>query len=380
MRDATGRLASWVGILCNLILAVGKMTIGLISGSISVVADGLNNLMDTASSIIALLGFKFAAKKADKEHPFGHGRYEYISALAVAVLVLVVGIELGKSSFGKILSPTPVDFGPLSFSILIGSILLKLWLSAFNRNIGQSINSTVFKATAIDSRNDVIATSAVLLTAILSRFTGMNLDGWAGLGVAAFIIYNGISLVRETLNPLLGEAPEPELVKYITDKIAEHNSVIGTHDLIVHDYGYGRQFASIHVEISSDMDAAIAHRIIDGIERDFLINDNIHLIIHHDPVITSDKTRLWVENQVKEIDGRMSIHDLNIEKYPDHTDYFFDVYVPPEIEISEQELRSRIEELLKNGDKHVHAMITIDRSHIETLYKDIKGVKNGEKS
>ncbi|MFA5528371.1 MAG: cation diffusion facilitator family transporter, partial [Peptostreptococcales bacterium] len=199
VRDATGRLASWVGILCNLILAVGKMTIGLISGSISVVADGLNNLMDTASSIIALLGFKFAAKKADKEHPFGHGRYEYISALAVAVLVLVVGIELGKSSFGKILSPTPVDFGPLSFSILIGSILLKLWLSAFNRNIGQSINSTVFKATAIDSRNDVIATSAVLLTAILSRFTGMNLDGWAGLGVAAFIIYNGISLVRETL-------------------------------------------------------------------------------------------------------------------------------------------------------------------------------------
>lgn len=289
VRTSIGSFAGWVGIICNLSLVAGKMVVGLVSGSISVIADALNNLLDAVSSIIALVGFKIAAKKADKEHPFGHGRYEYISGLAVAVIVLVVGIELGKSSLAKILAPTPVDFNLVSLMVLVASILLKLWLSAFNRSVGLSINSTTLKATGVDSRNDALATSAVLLTAVLARFTGINLDGWASLGVAAFIFYSGIGLVKEALNPLLGEAPTPELAGYISDKITAHECVLGTHDLIVHDYGPGRLFASAHVEISGEMDALTAHQIIDTIERDFLENDNIHLIIHHDPVATDDQ-------------------------------------------------------------------------------------------
>lgn len=286
VRTALGSFAGWVGIFCNLLLVAGKVAVGLAAGSVSVIADGLNNLLDAAGSIIALFGFKLAAKEPDEEHPFGHGRYEYIAGLAVSVLVLVVGIELGRSSFDKILAPTPVDFGLFSFIVLVASILLKLWLCNFYRSLGSSISSTTLKATAVDSRNDAISTFAVLLTAAVSRFAGINLDGWAGIGVAAFIVYNGIGLVRDTLNPLLGEAPEPDLVRYISEIIVEHECVTGIHDLIVHDYGPGRKYASAHVEISSEVDSTTVHQVIDGIERSLLQNDNIHLIIHHDPVET----------------------------------------------------------------------------------------------
>lgn len=370
VRTAIGSFAGWVGIFCNLFLVAGKMAVGLASGSISVIADALNNLLDAVSSVIALIGFKIAAKKADKEHPFGHGRYEYISGLAVAVLVLVVGIELGKSSLAKILAPTPVDFSLVSLIVLAASILLKLWLSAFNRSVGLSISSTTLKATGVDSRNDAVATSAVLLTAVLARFTGMNLDGWASLGVAAFILYSGIGLVKEALNPLLGEAPAPELIRYISEKIRAYECVLGTHDLIVHDYGPGRLIASAHVEISGEIDALTAHQLIDTIERDFLENDNIHLIIHHDPVATGDQNdyqRLWVEGQVKTIDTRLSIHDLRIEDYPGHTDYSFDVFAPPEIKTPDSELRMLILEALQTKDKPAQVTITIDRSSADTL-------------
>ena len=252
MRGDVGRFASWMGIFINLLLVAGKVIAGLLSGSVSVVADGLNNMMDAAASIITLVGFKIAAKKADKEHPFGHGRYEYIAGLAVAVLVLVVGIELGKSGVARILNPAPVEFGPAIFLILAASIALKLWMGGFNRNVGKRINSSALKAVSVDSRNDAITTGAVLVSAMVSRFTGLRLDGWAALGVALFIIYNGISLVRETLDPLLGMPPSSELAQHIIEKIASYDGVLGIHDLIVHDYGPDRRYVSAHVEMPSN--------------------------------------------------------------------------------------------------------------------------------
>ena len=289
VRSDVGRFACWMGIFFNLLLVAGKVIAGLLSGSVSVVADGLNNLMDAAGSIITLAGFKIAAKKADKEHPFGHGRYEYIAGLAVAVLVLVVGIELGKSGITKILNPASVQFGPVILLILAASILLKLWMAGFNQNLGTRINSSALKAVSVDSRNDAITTGAVLVSAVVSRFTGLNLDGWAALGVALFIVYNGISLVRETLDPLLGMPPSSELAKYIIEKIASYDGVLGIHDLIVHDYGPDRRYISAHVEMPGDEDPLVTHDIIDKIEKDFLQNDRIHMIIHYDPVIKEEE-------------------------------------------------------------------------------------------
>jgi divalent metal cation (Fe/Co/Zn/Cd) transporter len=242
-------------------------------------------------------------------------------------------------------------------------------MTAFNRDVGQLISSASLKAASVDSRNDAIATTTVLAAAVAAYFTGLNLDGWMGLGVAAFIVYSGIGLVKDTLNPLLGEAPETEFIKYVADKIAGYEGVLGMHDLIVHDYGPGRRFASAHVEMSSDVDALISHDIIDNIERDFLINDNIHLIIHYDPIITgeqADNTRVWVEQQVKMVDSRLSIHDLRLVDGPSHTNYVFDVLVPPESEMPEDQLRLRIEEAVQKSDKPIHAIVTIDHSYAPT--------------
>ena len=370
VRVAIGSLAGWVGIICNLLLVVGKATVGFVSGSVSVTADALNNLLDAVSSIILLIGYKISSKQADEEHPFGHGRYEYISGFIVAVLILVVGIELGKSSIEKVLNPTPVEFGLLSFIVLGVSVLLKMWMFVFNRSLGKRTNSKLLKVTSADSRNDAIATSAVLLAAIISRFAGINLDGWMGLGVGIFIIFDGIMLVKESLNPLLGEAPQEELIAHIFDKISEYEDIIGAHDLIVHDYGPGHRFASAHVEISSELDMLSAHEIVDNIERDFLLSDDIHLIIHIDPIDISEKInnkRLWVECQVKTVDERLSIHDLNFEENAARITYSFDVLAPPDIEIPEQQLREQIEKALQREDKPVELKITIDHSHAETL-------------
>lgn len=370
VRSACGRLAGLVGIVCNLLLVAGKLTVGSVSGSVSIIADGLNNLSDAASSVIALVGFKVAARTADKEHPFGHGRFEYIAGLAVAVMILVIGIELGQSSLAKIISPTPVAFGFWGFAVLTASVLLKVWMAVFNRSMGQRISSATLQAVSADSRNDAIATTAVLLAAMVSHFTGVNLDGWMGLGVAVFIVYSGVGFVRDTMNPLLGEAPPPELVKYIADKIAGYEGVLGTHDLIVHDYGPGRRFASAHVEMPSELDALIAHDIIDNIERDLWENDSIHLIIHYDPIVTgeeADSIRAWVDRQVKTIDDRLTIHDLRLVDGPSHTNYIFDVVTPPEFEIPEKELLKRIEEAVQQGEKPIHTVVTIDRSYAATL-------------
>lgn len=369
VRTAYGSLAGWVGIVCNLLLVAGKLAVGFFSGSVAIIADGLNNLSDAASSIVALVGFKVAARKADREHPFGHGRYEYMSGLVVAVMVLLIGIELGKSSFKKIILPTPVAFGFWGYIVLLASVLLKTWMAAFNRNVGERINSLTLQATSVDSRNDALTTSAVLLAMVISHFFHVNLDGWMGLGVAGFIIYGGIGLIKETLNPLLGEAPPPEFVEYISKKIAAYEGILGTHDLIVHDYGPERRFASAHVEMSSGLDAMISHDIIDKIQRDFLENDNIHLIIHYDPIVTDKQTgciRAWVEQQVKAIDERLNVHDLRLVQGRHHMNYIFDVVVPPEFEIAEAELRKRIQEAIQQGDASIHVIVNIDSAFVDT--------------
>lgn len=283
-RNEIGSLASWSGIILNILLVVAKVIAGIISGSVSVIADGLNNLTDAACSVITLIGFKISSKEADKEHPFGHGRLEYFSGVTVAVLILIVGFELGKTSINKILNPTPVDYGWMTLVILVVSVLLKLWMALFTKELGEKINSTALIAVSADNRNDTISTAVVFITAIISRFTFVNLDGLAGLGVAGFIIFNGIILIKDTINPLLGEAPSDELVNNITKKIESYDCVLGIHDLIVHDYGPGKQYASAHVELHSDIEPLVSHGVIDEIEKDFLQEENIHLVIHHDPV------------------------------------------------------------------------------------------------
>ena len=285
VRKSIGTFASWFGILINLLLVMSKVLIGLFAGSISVVADGLNNFMDATGSIIVLVGLKMAAKKADEEHPHGHGRYEYLAGLAVAVLVLVVGIELARGGIAEIIWPTSVSFTRPLFVVLIVSIAVKAWMALFYRRLALKIDSTPLKAVSVDSRNDVLATGAVLLSTTLSRLIGVPLDGWAALGVAIFIVYNGVGLVRETVSPLVGEAPSDELVDFISRKIAGYEGVLGIHDLIIHDYGPDRRYVSAHVEMPSDWDPLVTHEIIDGIERDLLENDRIHLIIHYDPVV-----------------------------------------------------------------------------------------------
>lgn len=284
VRNKIGNFASWIGIILNILLVVIKVFAGAISNSISVIADGLNNLMDAVGSVITLIGFKLANKKADKEHPFGHGRYEYIAGLIVAVLILLVGLELGKTGIDKIINPSNVEYGLLTLTILVVSVFIKLWMAYFSNKLGKRINSTALIAVAVDSRNDVIATSAVFITALISRFANINLDGLAGLGVAVFIIYNGIILIKETISPIIGESPSQELVDNITNRIEVHKHILDVDDLIIHDYGPGKQYASAHVKMSSKIDPVYAHEYIDEIEDDVMEDLNVHLVIHYVPV------------------------------------------------------------------------------------------------
>ncbi|MDL2254039.1 cation diffusion facilitator family transporter [Ruminococcaceae bacterium OttesenSCG-928-I18] len=367
VRAAYGKLCGVLGIFCNLLLVCGKFLAGLFSGSIAVMADAVNNLSDAAGSLITLVGFRLSQKPADSNHPFGHARFEYIAGLAVAVLVMVIGIELGKSSIDKILHPGEVSFGLLTFAILAGSILLKLWMAFFNRNIGRKIGSGTLEATYADSRNDVLATSAVLAAALVHHFTGLYLDGWMGLAVAVFILVNGCLLVRDTLNPLLGTAPDPSFVRYVEEKIESYPGVLGTHDLVVHDYGPGRRFASAHVEMSRHEDVMEAHDIIDNIEWDFLSEDKLHLIIHYDPIDSGqaelDPARSRAIKAIESIDPRLRLHDFRLIAGRRHDNYIFDVVVPSGFGHGPDELKRQIEAKLQNGPRPVHAHITVDDSY-----------------
>ena len=367
VRTAYGKFSGIVGIVCNAVLFIGKIIAGTLSGSVAITADAVNNLSDASSSVISLFGFKLASRPADEEHPYGHGRYEYLSGLMVAVFIMVIGVELFKNSVGKILHPEHVEFSLLSAGVLVFSILLKLWMMFFNKKIGALINSKTLKATAMDSRNDVVTTSAVLIAAAISHFTGVELDGWMGVAVAAFIMYSGFGLVRDTIDPMLGKAPDEEQVDSIRKKILSYKGVLGTHDLMVHDYGPGRQFASVHVEMAAEDDVIENHDVIDNIERDFLKNDGLHMVVHFDPISTKDslvnELRTWISEQIKHLDSRLTIHDLLIVKGTTHTNVIFDCVVPHDMEIGEKEIKKFAANIVAEKYPNYYTVVTIDRSY-----------------
>ena len=367
VRAAYGKLSGTIGIICNIILFISKIIIGTISGSVSITADAVNNLSDASSSIISLLGFKLAERPADTEHPYGHGRYEYLSAMSVAMLIIIIGVELLKSSVGKIINPSPVNFGPALVITLVFSMLAKLWMMFFNKKTSKMINSKTLAATALDSRNDVISTFAVLCGAIISSITSFELDGIIGLIVALFILISGFNLVKETIDPMLGVAPDPEFVTHIKNKIMSYEGVLGMHDLIVHDYGPCRKFASVHVEMAAEGDVLVSHDIIDNIEMDFLQNDSLHMIIHYDPILTQNSLtsdlRKQVAELVKEIDPELTIHDLRVVPGPTHTNLVFDCLASFELKISDSDLKKEITTLVREQHPDYNCVITIDRNY-----------------
>lgn len=366
VRTEYGKLFSITGIFANILLFIIKLTAGWLTASVSIMADAVNNLSDASSSIISLLGFKLASKPADAEHPYGHGRYEYLSGLMVSVLILTIGLELLKTGIEKTIHPEPVTFGWLPALILILSIGIKLWMMYFGITIGKRIDSQTITATAADSRNDVISTAAVLLSSVISHFTSFQLDGIIGIAVALFILYSGFCLVKDTLAPLLGKAPDPELTESIRRRILSYPGVLGTHDLMIHDYGPGRQFASVHVEMAAENDVTESHDVIDNIERDF-IRDGLNIIVHFDPIITKDDMihdlRHWLADEVKTIDCRLTVHDLRIVNGPTHTNLIFDCVVPVDFPETDTSLKKRISALVQEKYPTYYCVITLDKSY-----------------
>ena len=330
-RARVGSLAGTVGIVCNLLLFLGKITAGLLSGSVAIAADGWNNLSDAASSIVTLVGFRFSRKPADAHHPYGHARAEYLSGLCVAVLILFIGVELAKSSLGKIFAPEPVELTALTIFVLVGSIAMKLWMALFVGKLGKLIGSKALEATSADSRNDVITTSAVLVSCLIGRFFGVDIDGWSGLAVAAFILWSGYGIARETMSTLLGEQ-DRELAEKLTALVLRHRGILGIHDLLIHDYGPGRCFASAHVELSAEEDPLVCHEIIDHLECDALRELNVHLVIHHDPVAVNDaewgRLRSIVEAAAAGVDARLSVHSFRLVRGRGMPRLVFDLAVP----------------------------------------------------
>lgn len=367
-RTRVGALTGMACIALNVVLCLAKGAIGLVSGSVSIVADALNNLTDASSNIVSVLGFKLASRPADPEHPYGHGRYEYLSGLVVATMVLLIGVELIRSSIEKIIDPTPVEFSAALVAVLVMSIAVKLWMAAFNRGLGDRIDSDTLRATAQDSKNDAIATTAVLVTSIIGYTAGINLDAWAGLAVGGYIIYSGIDLIKDTVDPLLGEAPDPKLVAHIRSKIMDYEGVLGTHDLMVHDYGPGRQFASAHVEMAAEADPLVSHDTLDNIEQAFKDEDGLIVTLHYDPIVTDDPEVLDMRNRIndmaKSIDARMSIHDLRCVPGPTHTNVIFDCLRPAGCALSPTEVKERLSERVVAVYPQAICKITVDEDYV----------------
>lgn len=365
IRARIGKLSGAVGIICNCLLAAGKLIVGHMTSSMSITADGLNNLSDGASSIVTLLGFKLAEKPADRKHPYGHARIEYIAGLTVAVMILFIGLELGKSSVQKFINPAPIEFSFTAVWVLCASILVKLFMMLFNLKMGRRINSNTLLATAADSRNDVMTTSAVLAASIVEHFYDVRIDGVMGIAVSLFILYSGIKLAGETMSPLLGEGANPELQKQITDYINGCPMVLGCHDLMVHDYGPGRRYASIHVEIDKNEDPMACHARIDRMERECLKNYGTHLVIHYDPVVTDDpevnSTKRLVNTIIKVRDGRLTIHDFRMVDDGESVKMSFDMILPEDLRGQEQSIKETVEKALNSLDsKKYYADITFD--------------------
>lgn len=367
VRGAYANLAGIVGIVTNLVLFIIKLSVGLLSNSVSILADAFNNLSDAASSIITIIGFKMANKPADAEHPFGHGRIEYITAMIVSFMVMLVGLQFVKTSFQKIINPTLVTFELWPFILLLISIGFKFWLSKFNKAIGNKINSSTLKATATDAMGDVFTSTTVVISFLISKFTTLPIDGYIGIVVALAIVYSGFSLIKETLSPLLGEPPDPVLVSDITDMVMSYDNITGIHDLIVHNYGPGRIMASIHAEIPSNIDIMEIHHIIDTAEREISKKLNIYLVIHMDPICVDTDEIIEARNMVKDVLSKYedvkSFHDFRVVGENNNKNLIFDIEVCPTClanEISSAKLLDNIEKDIKEKAPEYNCVITVD--------------------
>lgn len=366
VRERYGTLSGAVGILLNLCLSLGKFLAGLATGAVSVTADAFNNLSDAATSVVTLVGFRLAGRGADEDHPYGHGRMEYLAGLAVSVAILLVGVELAKGALEKILHPEAVRFSWLSAGILCASIAVKLWMFVFNKDMSRRISSAAMAATAADSLSDCVATSAVLLGLLVSHFAQVSIDGWVGVVVAAFVLRAGWESAKDTIDPLLGKAPDPELVVGIRDTVMAHPEIAGVHDLMVHDYGPGHIMASLHAEVSIDADMAATHDVIDNIERE--LNHKYHIIatIHMDPIATNDERITALREEVlalaQQLHPAMTIHDFRMTEGPSHTNLIFDVVVPRSCQLSDEEVRRELARLAREKDPRYIAVIQVDHS------------------
>ena len=364
-RAKTGKLSGGVGIVCNLLLFGLKLLVGIVSGAVSITADAMNNLSDATSSVVTLVGFKLAEKPADEDHPYGHARYEYLSGLAVAAMIIVIGFELAKSSVEKIITPTAVAFSVPVLLVLVGSVLVKLWLSHFQKHLGQRIRSAALLAAATDSCNDVLATGAVLAALTVEHFTNLRIDGFVGLGVAVFILYSGVSMAKQTISPLLGETASPELRELIVGVVCAEPKVLGYHDLMVHDYGPGQRFATMHVEMDEKESALQCHEIIDNLERICLNEHNVHLVLNYDPVVTGDAELEHIKQRVltllQEQDSRITIHDFRMVQGQGHTNLIFDTSLPADLMHRQKEIKANLDEQLnREGNSKYYTVITFD--------------------
>ena len=365
VRAAIGTLSGLVGIVCNVLLFAFKLLVGTLTGSVSITADAMNNLSDACGSIVTFIGFRVADKPADEHHPYGHARAEYLSGLGVAALILVIGLELVKTSVEKIIHPTPVTFTTVAAVVLLASIAVKFWMNLFNRSLAKRIDSTALMATAADSRNDCITTGAVLIAAVVEKLTNIPVDGWIGLAVALFILYSGLNLAKDTISPLLGEGADPELREKIVDYIVAQPKVLGYHDLMVHDYGPGQRFASLHVEMDCREDPLECHERIDDMERECLRSHNVHLVIHYDPVVIDNPELTALKDKVlcllQTRDPRLSLHDFRMVPGKKHMNLVFDVALPRDMKDRGEELRSWVEDTLNaEGEMVYHVIITFD--------------------
>lgn len=365
VRVAYGYLCGAVGIALNILLFAGKIIAGTISGSVAVTADAFNNLSDAGSSIISLIGFRLASQKPDPHHPFGHGRFEYIASLIISIIIVLMGFELGKSSFEKIVAPQAVEYSAVTFAVLGVSVLVKLYMFFYNNSVGKKIDSATMRATAMDSISDAVSTGAVLISAVIAMFTNLALDGWMGLVVAAFIMVTGFKSAKETIDSLLGTPPSPEFVKQIEDMTLQYDDIIGVHDMIVHNYGPGRTFVSLHAEVPSDGDIVAIHDTVDNAEREIAKELGCLVTIHMDPVDVHDEhtaqLREKVSEIIKQINPDITFHDFRVVSGPTHTNLIFDIVSPMDCGLSDQELADTIADKIHQCNESYFAVINVDK-------------------
>lgn len=374
-RESYGKVAGIVGIVCNIILSIMKFVVGTISNSVAITADATNNLSDAGSSVVTLVGFKMSEKPADRDHPYGHARIEYITGLIISFIILLIGFEIFTSSAEKIFKPEENQFNIATVVVLVVSILAKLWLGLFNKKLGKMIKSKALIATAADSRNDSIATTVVLISTLISHFFGINLDGYMGVAVAIFILVSGIGLVKETVSPLLGQPPSKEIYEKIEKKMLSYENVLGVHDLMVHSYGPGSYFASAHIEMDARINVLVCHDIMDTIERDFLSDENIHLVVHLDPTVLdceeTNELKQMVAKILYDIDPIITFHDFRVVTGDQNKNVLFDVVVPPEYKYADIQLIDMIKNRVKEaGEGKLYAVVVVDKSYGELTDED----------